>query len=202
MAIPPNKKQPEDIFAETDRANKPVGQSKRPTSPIKLAVRSAVVPLPVASGRSKTPLVVLLVFVVVVTVGIGLVLWGKLPFIHLGGNTTNQRTNGNTAAPEQNTDAPSIGLPAVNAAATDTDGDGLTDAEEAKLGTDPKNKDTDGDGLFDREEVKVYKTNPLNKDTDGDGVTDGDEVRQGTNPNGSGQLLNLQNGINKLNTNN
>ena len=31
----------------------------------------------------------------------------------------------------------------------DTDGDGLTDREEAVVGTDPSNPDTDGDGLLD-----------------------------------------------------
>ncbi|MDF0707950.1 gliding motility-associated C-terminal domain-containing protein, partial [Flagellimonas okinawensis] len=37
----------------------------------------------------------------------------------------------------------------------DTDGDGLTDGEEATLGTDPNDPDTDGDGLTDGEEVLV-----------------------------------------------
>ena len=64
----------------------------------------------------------------------------------------------------------------VAGGALDTDGDGLTDQEEAQLGTDPKNPDTDGDGLTDGEEVKVYKTDPLNPDTDYDALTDGDEV--------------------------
>ncbi|MBM4163556.1 MAG: OmpA family protein [Lentisphaerae bacterium] len=59
---------------------------------------------------------------------------------------------------------------------TDTDGDGLTDAEEARLGTNPRMKDTDGDGLTDGEEVNVYKTDPLNRDTDFDLLSDGDEV--------------------------
>ncbi|MEI7901263.1 MAG: outer membrane beta-barrel protein [bacterium] len=63
-----------------------------------------------------------------------------------------------------------VGLP------KDTDGDGLTDEEEAKLGTDPLNKDTDKDGLTDGDEVKVYLTNPLNPDTDFDGLKDGAEV--------------------------
>jgi len=58
----------------------------------------------------------------------------------------------------------------------DSDGDGLMDDEEAKLGTDPFNKDTDADGLTDGDEVKVYKTNPLNPDTDFDGLKDGPEV--------------------------
>jgi len=75
---------------------------------------------------------------------------------------------------------------------SDKDHDGLSDAEEAKLGTNPNNVDTDGDGLFDREEVKVYKTDPLNPDTDGDGFSDGDEVKNGYNPNGPGKLYKIK----------
>lgn len=58
----------------------------------------------------------------------------------------------------------------------DTDGDGLTDAEENNLGTDPAKADTDDDGLSDGDEVNKYKTDPLVADTDGDGLSDGDEV--------------------------
>lgn len=66
----------------------------------------------------------------------------------------------------------------------DTDGDGLTDDEEAALKTDPNNPDTDGDGLKDGEEVKTYHTDPLKADSDGDGLKDGDEVRMyKTDPN-------------------
>ncbi|MCK5741663.1 MAG: OmpA family protein [Chlorobi bacterium] len=64
----------------------------------------------------------------------------------------------------------------------DTDGDGLSDEDEAKLGTDPNNPDTDGDGLLDGEEVKEYKTDPLDKDTDDGGVNDGIEVLNGADP--------------------
>ncbi|MCK4539695.1 hypothetical protein KAU09_00905 [Candidatus Parcubacteria bacterium] len=74
----------------------------------------------------------------------------------------------------------------------DSDGDGLTDEEEWRLGTAIDNVDTDNDGLFDREEVKVYKTNPRNPDTDGDGYIDGDEVDGGYNPLGSGRLLDIK----------
>ncbi len=42
----------------------------------------------------------------------------------------------------------------------DSDGDGLTDAEEAALGTDPSTADTDGDGWDDLEEVDG-NTDPL-----------------------------------------
>lgn len=49
----------------------------------------------------------------------------------------------------------------------DEDGDGLADAEERNLGTDPKRKDTDTDGLEDGEEVSEYCTDPLKPMTDG-----------------------------------
>jgi K319L-like, PKD domain/Bacterial TSP3 repeat len=65
----------------------------------------------------------------------------------------------------------------------DSDGDGLTDAEEAALGTDPGNPDTDGDGLGDGAEVNVHHTNPLLVDTDGDGFSDKAEVDAGSDPN-------------------
>jgi len=58
----------------------------------------------------------------------------------------------------------------------DTDGDGLTDEEEQRLGTDPNSADSDDDGLTDSEEVNEYETDPLNPDSDGDGLNDGDEV--------------------------
>ena len=76
---------------------------------------------------------------------------------------------------------------------TDTDGDGLTDEEELKLGTDPNNRDTDGDGISDYWEVQ-HGTNPLDpddpikggldptKDQDNDGLTNGEELKLGTDP--------------------
>ena len=65
----------------------------------------------------------------------------------------------------------------------DTDGDGLTDVEEAALGTDPEQSDTDGDGLADGAEVNSHGTNPVVADTDEDGLTDGEEVNShGTDP--------------------
>jgi len=91
-------------------------------------------------------------------------------------STTTQGTEGATPTVITNT-----GL--------DSDGDGLTDAEEAQLGTNPLKADTDGDGLTDREEVKIYLTDPKNPDTDGDGYLDGAEVKAGYNPKGPGRLL-------------
>lgn len=60
------------------------------------------------------------------------------------------------------------------AARVDTDGDGLTDAEETALGTDPDLADTDGDGYDDGEEAS-WGSDPLDAaslpaaDSDGDG---------------------------------
>jgi hypothetical protein len=64
----------------------------------------------------------------------------------------------------------------------DSDGDGLTDGEEAALGTDPDNIDSDGDGLNDGDEVDTYGTDPNESDTDNDGVSDGAELSAGLQP--------------------
>lgn len=69
----------------------------------------------------------------------------------------------------------------TNPHVADTDGDGLSDGQEVALGTNPLLADTDGDGLTDGQEVALG-TNPLNPDTDGDGIPDGIEVKIGTNP--------------------
>lgn len=71
---------------------------------------------------------------------------------------------------------------------TDSDGDGLSDKEEDKHGSDPNVADTDKDGICDGDEVygkrgkyKV-KTSPTNPDWDNDGVSDGEELIYNTNP--------------------
>ncbi|MGI9608775.1 MAG: hypothetical protein ACR2NL_00630, partial [Acidimicrobiia bacterium] len=64
----------------------------------------------------------------------------------------------------------------------DTDGDGLTDGEEADLGTNPALADTDGDGLDDGDEVNTHGTDPLLADMDGDGIDDGDEIGAARDP--------------------
>ena len=69
----------------------------------------------------------------------------------------------------------------ILAVGTDSDNDGLTDGDEAVLGTDPNEPDTDGDGIDDGDEVALG-TSPLFSDSDGDGIADGDEAGFGTNP--------------------
>ncbi|MFU8805938.1 MAG: hypothetical protein ACNA8W_19150, partial [Bradymonadaceae bacterium] len=77
----------------------------------------------------------------------------------------------------------------------DSDGDGLPDALEIELGTDPYNRDTDGDGYSDFFEHRFRSEgfdprNPSapaincgdNRDRDGDGLAVCEEEYLGTNP--------------------
>ena len=79
--------------------------------------------------------------------------------------------------------------PKADGRPADSDGDGIPDAGEASLGTDPLRPDTDGDGLSDYEEL-LLGTDPLApngydaaRDSDGDGLADLDEAtRHRTDP--------------------
>lgn len=73
----------------------------------------------------------------------------------------------------------------------DSDGDGLSDAREAELGTDPSNPDSDGDGINDGDEVALG-TDPNNADTDGDGASDAEEVAAGSDPNDASSIPNTE----------
>ena len=58
---------------------------------------------------------------------------------------------------------------------SDDDGDGVSNTDELRLGTNPANKDTDGDGVLDNVELSTGATGngPFSAiDTDGDGIID------------------------------
>lgn len=74
------------------------------------------------------------------------------------------------------------GTPPTDPSLPDTDSDGLLDAEEEGLGTNPTSIDTDGEGLGDYAEVKTHGTNPNLADSDTDGLEDDEEINGvGTN---------------------
>lgn len=90
-----------------------------------------------------------------------------------GTNPGNSHTNLGWGSTDANNYAGNYGCPAVceiDPTPKDTDGDGLLDDDETKLGTDPNNPDSDGDSVPDGVEVGNNLSKPL--DTDGDGTID------------------------------
>ena len=69
----------------------------------------------------------------------------------------------------------------------DCDFDGLSQTEEAGLGTDPCDNDTDGDKLNDLKEIQAG-SDPLVQDSDGDGLNDADELFYEFDPNNPDSL--------------
>ena len=67
-----------------------------------------------------------------------------------GGETGGSETGGSTGDPDSGGISPDY----------DSDGDGLTDDDEAIRGTDPENPDTDGDGWNDGDESDTDPTDP------------------------------------------
>lgn len=87
-----------------------------------------------------------------------------------------QKTNANTATDQ------SVGLNANRAIQTNINVNATTNTA-----TNVQALDTDGDGLSDADERTIYHTDPSNPDTDGDGHPDGTEVKNGYNPLGPGK---------------
>lgn len=218
--MPKKSDQIEDIFDEVEKSSTP-DKNKRPNkvnaaqSP---AAQTTVSPKvgPASAGsnpvspKSKLPLLVLIVFVIIVLSGIVyLVFTGTLSDFFAGDENQSATINDNSVSSDDpmnaddngmtnNSTGNTININDIDIGEPDADGDGLSDAEEASLGTNPDLVDSDNDQLFDRIEVEVYETEPLNPDTDGDGQLDGVEVKNGYDPNGPGVLLDLQKEINNL----
>ncbi len=139
---------------------------------------------------------IIIVVFVVLLIGAGAAAgWWYYTTLSTQDNTANTPANSQTqdqpTQPNENTDTsgngnltdgPSDTTGNQPSAPLDSDGDGLTDEQEATLGTNIHSSDTDNDGLFDKEEVEVYETDPLLADTDGDGINDGDEVKNNQDP--------------------
>lgn len=218
----PVSDEPEDIFEAVDRADSSpqVGQAQpRPTQPSSqsnqvprpvdriaqireqqgTAQRNIATPpqLPRESGGKRKA--VILAVVIILAVGVlGFAGWYGYSFFAGRGSTVTPTNpvNSQPTTPiipdNEPTTAPPV-IPTNQQPTTlDSDGDGLTDAQEELYGTDPMNSDTDGDGMTDRDEARVFKTDPTNPDTDADGYSDGEEVRNGYDPKGPGRLLEVR----------
>lgn len=74
-----------------------------------------------------------------------------------------------------------LALIALATACGDSDGDGLGNGAERRLGTNPDALDSDLDGVSDGAEVEAG-LDPLNADTDGDSYLDGDELLMAKDP--------------------
>ncbi|MBU1146089.1 thrombospondin type 3 repeat-containing protein [Patescibacteria group bacterium] len=207
-------KEPEDMFAGVEPTKqeplRPAG-ALSPTVPGHPGQTASVGAAPEevgeeggGPGKKKIFLVLAVVILVVILGGGGYLVWQQFTATPQGSITSTPETS-NVNLPPVNLpietapivdEIPAEVPPAVLETApvipspesVDTDGDGLTDIEEATLGTDPTKTDTDVDNLSDGEEVNIYFTDPLNPDTDGDTFLDGDEVTAGYDPNGPGKL--------------
>ena len=94
--------------------------------------------------------------------------------ISVGTNPTNPDSDGDgindgtdncpLSANPQQSDASSNGIGDACDTGSDTDNDGLTDAQEYMLGTDPTNPDSDGDGINDGDEVNCT-SDPLDPES-------------------------------------
>jgi hypothetical protein len=198
--FPPQAPKVEDMFADV----KDVAPAKNSSAMPKMAIPSTTAG---KNSGGKILRTLIGIIIILVIIAAGLFLAGKYAGSAAGSNFFSKFSNLTsifkksapvnpsfqteepvTNQPENTTEVPNNTATTVNEFTVDTDGDGLTDVEEASLGTDSLNADTDSDGLTDYQEIKIYHTNPLNKDTDSDGFEDGAEVQAGYNPNGPGKL--------------
>ncbi len=199
------KKEPEDILSGVDKGQPPPTLPVAPGTPPQVGAPAGEQPLispPIAERLKGAELAEPKVFwkKFLIISGVIIVVVGGVAGYFILKNIAPQEEKAPAApaAPaEQPAAAPTAPAvepeiteePAVPLAPVDTDEDGLTDAEESVLATNPNLADSDEDGLSDREEVKVYLTDPLDADTDKDSFLDGHEVKNGYDPKGPGKLF-------------
>lgn len=189
--LPPMQATPPP-FAEAAGGKPPV--EAKPVEPL----QPTTVFRPPPPPRRGRRLVILLFGGLVLLLVLGGVAWLVLTLFR---STKGQATA--TPRPSVEMSQPPLG---ANPTVEDTDGDGLTAAEEKFYGTDPAKADTDSDRYTDGQEVRAgydplgpgkldsdndgfpdpdersFGSDPFNPDTDGDGYNDGSEIKNGYNP--------------------
>lgn len=127
---------------------------------------------------------ILVVFLIVLTVG----LLSTYFIINRSRDGSSDAVTNTESGANQNS-APANFDTRRGATPEDTDHDGVPNADEDRMGTNPTLADSDRDGLTDFDEANIYRTDPTRADSDGDGHADGTEVTQGFNPAGAGKLF-------------
>jgi hypothetical protein len=95
-------------------------------------------------------------------------------------NNANDFVCADPATPKKN-NGTAVTMAATTSCVIDSDGDGLSDADETGVyGTNPADPDSDDDGLNDGDEVNVHGSDPLKADSDDDGSNDFREFNMGT----------------------
>lgn len=192
--------EPEDMFAQVEGPSPaaptaPVAKPTMPTAvPAAAASASAMAPTPSSvpsipsmpkRGFPWKPIVGLVVAILIIGAGGAIsyvFLSAKAPVVPAAQPSANGNANTTPSAPSAApttpvAQAPTSPVPTPTAAPElDSDGDGLSDAQEAEIGTNPQSADSDNDGLSDGEEIFIYHTNPLKSNTNGDGYPDGTAV--------------------------
>jgi hypothetical protein len=139
---------------------------------------------PEGSSRKKLLLIGLVVFFVLLLIGL-VVFFVQKKNTKTGSNNTSQNTENVSSTSSLDTVSSTV---VVDPFPNDKDRDGVDDQKEKELGLSNRDFDSDGDGLSDADELDVWKTDPKKTDSDADGYSDGYEVFKGYNPNGSGKL--------------
>lgn len=193
-------REPDDIFAGVEPAA-PVSRPAMPPARVAPRVTESVIPAEYLTEKRGTPVLKIIISLIVLGVIVGgayyayanRALWlgsAETPLPEPGGEVPDQTSIDTTPAPTPSDLSTTPAPEPIENPTLDTDGDGLTDADESLIGADPQNPDSDGDGLFDGQE-KLFGTSTVNADTDADGFQDGAEVKAGYNPNGPGKLFSV-----------
>ena len=209
IGVPPPPKAPEPVVGEVLKKQQESKTQKNvaaPSAQKPQVVESANVDRNIRPRRLAIVLITLIVFIVAIIFCVWFFFVREDTGTAANTQVTEQPLTTVSSSPSATIEPTPAGS-LVSQQNVDTDGDGLTDAEEQQLGTDQLKADTDGDGYTDKQEIdsgydpltvggkldsdrdgladpdeKCWGTDAHNPDTDGDGYLDGQEVVNGFDP--------------------